>query len=128
MKNSRRTIAYVVASVLTGTAIGIAAVESESTPSHETNDTQQFTVSVPQCGAVTNGSIFVRVELRNGSDQTHTYSFGAKVFEGEKTAHSVPATYVVKPGGMATYDATIPNVFPDGTVFHCDIYAPKTLK
>lgn len=128
-KNRRRTISYVVASILTGTAIGIAAVESESTPSHENNDTQQITVTVPSCVQVDNGSVLVSVQLRNGSNVEHTYSFGAKVFEGSRTAHSVPQTYTVKPGESATHTATIPaNVFPDGAQFHCDIYAPKTLK
>lgn len=128
-KNRRRTISYVVASILTGTAIGIAAVESESAPTHENNDTQQITVTVPSCVQVDNGSILVSVQLRNGSNVEHTYSFGAKVFAGSKTAHSVPQTYTVEPGESATHTATIPpKVFPDGAEFHCDIYAPKTLK
>lgn len=128
-KNRRRTISYVVASILTGTAIGIAAVESESSPSHDNSDTQQITVKVPSCVQVTNGAVLVSVELRNGSDVEHTYSFGAKVFEGSKTAHSVAQTYTIEPGSSATHTATIPpNVFAAGAQFHCDIYALKTLK
>lgn len=128
-KNRRRTISYVVASILTGTAIGIAAVESESTPSHENSDSQQVTVTVPSCVQVNDGSVLVSVQLRNASNAEHTYSFGAKVFEGNTTAHSVSQTYTVEPGESATHTATIPpKVFAPGALFHCDINALKTLK